>query len=322
MDAIVKCRPARAAPRPRAHAHLLRRCAAPRVLLLSPLLLLLLVAPLPPAHAAPQPMCLAAAPCRLKCAAACDELASRSGRGRVMIPGLGATPLNLQGAAADPAFAPEGMPGLIRRAAAAAEAKAEATVAALRTDQYPMATLPSGQWETVRPGHWMSGLFVGVMWQLYELTNRTKPEWKDRALLWQAALADRQRDFGAQHDFGGRARQGVFGVGVSGGLVSVGMGLDHVGVESWLNKAAPPRTLLERAWPTRREGAPAGPSVPTDPASPAPFPGRPSRAPGFIYLPSFAYSYSVTKSTEDLRQALAAAEVCVWEGGVAMWFRA
>jgi hypothetical protein len=31
---------------------------------------------------------------------------------------------------------------------------------------------------------------------------------------------------------------------------------------------------------------------------------------GFIYLPSFAHSYSVTNSTEDKRQALAAAEVC------------
>jgi hypothetical protein len=30
---------------------------------------------------------------------------------------------------------------------------------------------------------------------------------------------------------------------------------------------------------------------------------------GFIYLPSFAHSYSVTNSTEDKRQALAAAEV-------------
>jgi hypothetical protein len=30
---------------------------------------------------------------------------------------------------------------------------------------------------------------------------------------------------------------------------------------------------------------------------------------GFIYQPTFAHSYSVTNSTEDLRQALAAAEV-------------
>jgi hypothetical protein len=30
---------------------------------------------------------------------------------------------------------------------------------------------------------------------------------------------------------------------------------------------------------------------------------------GFIYLPSFAHSYTVTNSTEDKRQALAAAEV-------------
>lgn len=33
---------------------------------------------------------------------------------------------------------------------------------------------------------------------------------------------------------------------------------------------------------------------------------------GFIYLPSFANSYAVTNSTEDLRQALAAAEALSW----------
>jgi hypothetical protein len=33
---------------------------------------------------------------------------------------------------------------------------------------------------------------------------------------------------------------------------------------------------------------------------------------GFIYLPSYAHSYEVTKSPEDLRQALAAAEALSW----------
>jgi hypothetical protein len=33
---------------------------------------------------------------------------------------------------------------------------------------------------------------------------------------------------------------------------------------------------------------------------------------GFIYLPSFANSYNVTGSKEDLRQALAAAEAMSW----------
>lgn len=33
---------------------------------------------------------------------------------------------------------------------------------------------------------------------------------------------------------------------------------------------------------------------------------------GFIYLPSFATSYNVTGSKEDLRQALAAAEALSW----------
>lgn len=35
-------------------------------------------------------------------------------------------------------------------------------------------------------------------------------------------------------------------------------------------------------------------------------------AAGFIYLPSFAHSYEVTGSTEDKRQALAAAEALAW----------
>lgn len=33
---------------------------------------------------------------------------------------------------------------------------------------------------------------------------------------------------------------------------------------------------------------------------------------GFVYLPSFAHSYSVTNSSEDRRQALAAAEALSW----------
>lgn len=33
---------------------------------------------------------------------------------------------------------------------------------------------------------------------------------------------------------------------------------------------------------------------------------------GFIYLPTFAHSYGVTKSDEDKRQALGAAEALSW----------
>jgi hypothetical protein len=45
------------------------------------------------------------------------------------------------------------------------------------------------------------------------------------------------------------------------------------------------------------------------PPPPVAIPNQPARPPGFIYLPSFAHSYAVTNSTEDKRQALAAAEV-------------
>jgi hypothetical protein len=65
-----------------------------------------------------------------------------------------------------------------------------------------MATLPNGGWETVKGGHWMSGLFAGVCWQLYELRNRTEPGWAAAARALQAGVAGKQREFDAQHDFG------------------------------------------------------------------------------------------------------------------------
>lgn len=58
------------------------------------------------------------------------------------------------------------MRDLITRVTAAAEAKARATAAALSTEQYPTATEPDGRWETVKAGHWMSGLWPGVLWQV------------------------------------------------------------------------------------------------------------------------------------------------------------
>jgi hypothetical protein len=107
------------------------------------------------------------------------------------------------------------MADLIQRVTAVAEQKARATVEALRPHQYPVATNhTSGAWEIVKAGHWMAGLFPGVMWQLHDLTGqgrRGKGYWADKARLWQAGLADRQREFGSQHDFGGWG-------GVNGGL--------------------------------------------------------------------------------------------------------
>ncbi|GBF93075.1 glucuronyl hydrolase [Raphidocelis subcapitata] len=194
----------------------------------------------PPAPAALAPggaVCLAAAPCLLKSEGACDSLLS--GGTWYNVPGLSArlsSPASdaaaaAQDAASDGDAEAEPMADLMRRVRAAAEAKALATAGRLTPQQYPMATLPDGGWETVAAGHWMSGFYPGILWQLHELGGRSDPAWPERARAWQAGLAGRQRDFGAQHDF------------------------------------------------------------------------------GFIYLPSFAHSYTVTNSTEDLRQALAAAEV-------------
>ncbi|WIA29685.1 hypothetical protein OEZ86_012168 [Tetradesmus obliquus] len=125
------------------------------------------------------------------------------------------------------------MSSLIKRVTDVAENKALAATQVLSTDRYPIATQSDGTWETVAAGHWMSGLFPGVMWQLYELT-RGKQIWAEKAQQWQAGLANKQREFASQHDF------------------------------------------------------------------------------GFIYLPSFAHSYTATNSTEDKRQALAAAEALSW----------
>lgn len=95
------------------------------------------------------------------------------------------------------------MAALIDRAVASAEVKAAAAARGLTTQQFPAATTPGGAWELRAAGHWMSGFFSGVMWQLHALTG--KQAWADKAALWQAPLAERQRDWAAQHDFGARA---------------------------------------------------------------------------------------------------------------------
>jgi hypothetical protein len=51
-----------------------------------------------------------------------------------------------------------------------------------------------------RTGHWMCGFFPGVLWQLHTLTG--KPLWAQKAQLWQQRIANNQRDFATQHDFG------------------------------------------------------------------------------------------------------------------------
>ncbi|KAF8073183.1 hypothetical protein HT031_000844 [Scenedesmus sp. PABB004] len=127
--------------------------------------------------------CSAAPPCAALCSATCVAASARP-----------------QPAPADP------MQALLERVTAAAGAKVAAALAALPPDRYPTATQHgSPDWETVSPGHWMSGFFPGVLWQLFELSGRAERAWSDAAQRWQAALADRQRDFGSQHDFGAAA---------------------------------------------------------------------------------------------------------------------
>lgn len=46
----------------------------------------------------------------------------------------------------------------------------------------------------------MAGFFPGVLWQLHSLTG--KQFWADKAQLWQAGLAGKQREFTTQHDWG------------------------------------------------------------------------------------------------------------------------
>lgn len=62
---------------------------------------------------------------------------------------------------------------------------------ALSPQQYPIATSNNGSWETAIAGHWMSGMFPGVLWQLHDLTGGKKP-WAEKAKLWQAGLANKQ----------------------------------------------------------------------------------------------------------------------------------
>jgi hypothetical protein len=46
----------------------------------------------------------------------------------------------------------------------------------------------------------MAGFWPGVLWQLHALTG--KPIWAEKAQLWQKNLANKQREFTTQHDWG------------------------------------------------------------------------------------------------------------------------
>lgn len=93
------------------------------------------------------------------------------------------------------------MEAVIARVIAVAANKLAASTQKLAPNQYPTATLPhNGQWMFNNAGHWTSGFFVGCLWQLHALTG--KPEWAAAAQRWQEGLADKQRTWQSQHDFG------------------------------------------------------------------------------------------------------------------------
>ena len=66
--------------------------------------------------------------------------------------------------------------------------------------QFPYSYDEDSGWTTTGPNAWTSGFYPGVLWQLYNLTG--KPEWRAAAERWTAKIADQQRDWALQHDFG------------------------------------------------------------------------------------------------------------------------
>jgi len=100
----------------------------------------------------------------------------------------------------------------------------------------------------VRPpaaaGDWTSGFFPGVLWQLYELTG--KPQWADLAQQWQAALAEHQRDWWSQHDYGGGVRIAMASSGTS---ISSSAELIMAGPQMSKTSAMPPTAVHFAASP-------------------------------------------------------------------------
>ena len=92
------------------------------------------------------------------------------------------------------------MAAVVARILAVAEKQAAATVATLSPDQFPYASDDGDGWTTTAANTWTSGFFPGVLWNLYNLTG--KAEWRKHAQRWTDRLADQQRDWALQHDFG------------------------------------------------------------------------------------------------------------------------
>ncbi|GBF95055.1 glucuronyl hydrolase [Raphidocelis subcapitata] len=93
-------------------------------------------------------------------------------------------------------------PEIIARVLAVAEAQARATVKNTTTDQFPYTGKRnvSDGWTHTSAHAWTSGFFPGVLWQLHNLTGRA--EWREQAERWTRPLANLQRDWALQHDFG------------------------------------------------------------------------------------------------------------------------
>jgi len=92
------------------------------------------------------------------------------------------------------------MTSVMARIIKVAEAQAQATIDHLPEDQFAYAADDTDGWTTTAANTWTSGFLPGVLWQLYNLTG--KPEWKEQAHNWTAKLANLQRDWALQHDFG------------------------------------------------------------------------------------------------------------------------
>ncbi len=72
--------------------------------------------------------------------------------------------------------------------------------------QYPYASDDGDGWTTTPANTWTSGFFPGVLWNLHNLTG--KAEWRAAAERWTERIANQQRDWSLQHDYGGCPRAG------------------------------------------------------------------------------------------------------------------
>lgn len=83
--------------------------------------------------------------------------------------------------------------------AIAEENYTEAVMSLSVNNRMPRNANADGTWRTVPLRDWTSGFFPGVLWQLYDYTE--KDYWKDEALKWTWPLAE-LKDFDRHHDLG------------------------------------------------------------------------------------------------------------------------